>query len=270
MRKTLFTVVSLAVSTLLCSQAFAEAAVGEPQVVAETASAEVSLTDGSMAASGDAAAEAPAEESSDPPAWFRMDHDSFALQLWFGATHSLGGIDIATDIYVNSATAAEFDIGPAFTLDSVILTPMIGVTFDWSQKRMVNIVPQLYTIFSSGDIYAENWIQVFLNSPLTDDAGDDFYTRLFVTFKVGEHVAVGPQVEATLAINDNFVAGAGAVPDSGREAGLVSLPIGGVMNLNYGAGNTLGLFLGYETQSDAQLPPTDRALAGRFTFIKTW
>jgi hypothetical protein len=287
MRKTLITVVSLAMCTLVSAQAFAEAAAPvaaadeapaateqqapaeEPKAVlevADTASAEVSVTDGSAAATADAPAAE--EEAGDPPAWFRMDHDSYNLQLWFGATHTIGGVDIASDIYVNSADAAEFDIGPAFTLGDVLLTPMIGVTFDWSEKRMINVVPQLYTIYGSGDLYLENWIQVFLNSPLTDDAPDDFYTRLFVTYKVGPHVAIGPQVEAMVALNDNFVPAAGGNDASGREKGLSSLPVGGVINMNYGAGNTLGLFLGYETQKDAHIG--DSVLAGRFTFIKTW
>lgn len=290
MRKTLITVVSLAMCTLVSAQAFAEAAAPvaaadeapaateqqapaeEPKAVlevADTASAEVSVTDGSAAATADAPAAE--EEAGDPPAWFRMDHDSLNLQLWFGATHSLGGLDIATDIYVDSADFAEFDIGPAFTLGDVILTPMLGVAFNWRQKRMSTlVVPQLYTIFSSGDLYLENWIQTFIRSPLLEDDADDLYTRLFVTYKVGPHVAIGPQVEATFAINDNFVPAAGGVDASGRESGLLSLPIGGVINMNYGAGNTLGLFLGYETQEDAQLTSTNRALAGRFTFIKTW
>ena len=42
--------------------------------------------------------------------------------------------------------------------------------------------------------------------------------------------------------------------------------IGGVIGLNYGTGNKLLLYLGYETQEESQAAQTNK-LAGRFTFI---
>lgn len=64
------------------------------------------------------------------------------------------------------------------------------------------------------------------------------YTRDFVLLQVIEALALGPQVELTYEFNNA----------AGDE--LASLPVGGRVNVNYGKDNTLGLFLGYETQAD--------------------
>jgi hypothetical protein len=269
MRKLSSILIAFALGPVFCNQAFAEDAsaplAGEPTpATAEgSAAAEVSLDGASADAMGTTTEEAaPAEEESgDPPGWFRMDHDSYALQLWFGATHNVGGLAIATDIYVNSAYLAEFDIGPALSFGDLLLTPMAGVTFDWSQKRTINaVVPQLFTIYSGGDVYIENWIQMFIYSPFTQGSRDDLYTRLFALFKLVPDLAVGPQVEATLALSET----------GPHEKGLISLPVGGAVSLNYGTNNTLLLFLGYETEDFAKAQPNDRSLAGRFTFLRTW
>jgi len=225
---------------------------------------------------GEAApAEAPAasEEEGGIPGWFRIDSDGLALQLWVGATHSVGPVDIATDIYVDSGTFGEFDIGPSFSFGPLALTPMAGIGFDWSQQKAVSLIaPQLFTILDLDPIYFESWIQVFLNSPFADGADNDFYTRDFLLLKATEDLHIGPQIEATIALNNK---------DARDKVG--SLPIGGRINLAYGANNTLGLFLGYETQKNARTVDTgeldandvpivadDRALVGRFTFVRTW
>jgi hypothetical protein len=213
----------------------------------------------------------PAEPEDEPiPGWFRLDSDGLGLQLWAGATHSLGPVDLATDIYVTSGTFGEFDVGPAIVAGPLTVTPMVGVGFDWGQKRTVSFIPQLYTILDVGPLYFESWIQTFLNSPLVAEANDDFYTRDFILVKLGSVIAVGPQVEATLALNHD------------RDT-LASLPVGGHVNLNYGPADRLELFLGYETQRQARQVATasldpatgdprtrDRGLVGRFTYVHTW
>ena len=228
-----------------------------PEPVAEPAAAEPAPEPAPAPA-----AEAPApveEESTAPPSWFRIDSDGFGVQLWAGATHDLGALQLATDIYV-VGTVGEFDIGPAFSFadGAVALTPMVGVQFDWWQKRMVGVVaPQLFTIVNLDSIYFESWIQGFFYSPFTEGAEplDTLYTRDFLLYKVSDMFAIGPNIE----LNYGFDAGE-----------ITSLPVGGAAMVGYGTGNTLLLALGYETNEDARAAAGgsgDRAIFGRFTFI---
>lgn len=91
------------------------------------------------------------------------------------------------------------------------------------------------------------------------------YTRFFIDYKVGKYFAVGPQLEALLYV-------------SGDGDSLGSLPVGGsVMLSNYGAGNSLFVFLGYETKKEARAGTDatggtfdDHGLVGRLTFVKNF
>ena len=236
------------------------------------------------------------------PGWFRMDTDLLSLQFWFGATHDVGGVGIATDIYVDSAYLAEFDIGIEVPIgDPVLLIPMVGVAFDWSQMRPTTLVaPQLFGYFDFSPVYIEWWSQFFLNSVFGDEdlalgtvdddgnlvadpdtvqaTGNTWYNRLFVLFNVTENLSIGPQIEATIGLND-----AGKIPDEdGELKALTSMPVGGQVSLGYGENNTLGLFLGYETVKEARTVYYDfgaddplseekeQGIVGRFTFVRTW
>jgi len=254
-----------------------------PEPTAPTAATSSPAAPPAPPAGGEAAAPAappaPAEERDDPVAgWFRIDSDLLALQLWVGATHSLGPLDVATDIYVTSGTFAELDLGPSFTVpfgdgNSFIATPMAGIGFDWSQRRAVSLIaPQLFLYLTAGPVYLESWTQAFFNSVFVDDATDSLYLRDFLLFKLSDTIAVGPHVEATLDL-------------SGGGDPLLSLPVAGAVSLSYGEGNTLLLALGYETVEDARQVVTgvdetdpanpielyaERGVAGRFTFTRLW
>jgi hypothetical protein len=222
-----------------------------------------------------AIAQEPTNEEAPTPSWFRLDSDSLGLQLWVGAVHSIGPIDIASNIYATSDTFAELDVGPTFSTGSVVrltASPMIGIGFNWSEQRASTLVPQLLTILDSDFHYFESWAQLFMYSAFTDGADNIFYTRDFLLGKITEDFHFGVQVEATFVVNN--------------EQDLLSLPVGGRTNVAYGENNLLGLFLGYETQESARQIPTgtfhtdptgelventtERALVGRFTFIRTW
>lgn len=204
----------------------------------------------------------PAEDESFPPAWFRIDSDGSGLQLWAGATHALtDGVGLATDMYVNSGTLGEFDIGPAIAAGPFTATPMLGIQFDWGAKKAAAIVPQFYLVGGPDPIYMELWVQSYLyeifDYPTELEAANSLYLRLFVDYKLSPYVAIGPQVEATFAL-------------SGDGDTLTSLPIGGsVMLSNYGANNALFAFLGYETQ---EAPPdgNDNRLVGRLSFVRNF
>jgi hypothetical protein len=209
-------------------------------------------------------APAAAEEETFPPAWFRIDSDAALLQLWAGATHPLTDtIGLATDIYVNSGSLGEFDLGPAFTAGPFIVTPMIGIQFDWALHKAAAIVPQLYVVGGPDPIYLELWIQNYLYTPFDYPTADTvlantLYARFFVDYKVSKYIAIGPEIEPLLAV-------------SGPDKTTLSLPIGGNLMLsNYGVGNTLFVFLGYETKSTARDAVDGNALVGRLTFVKNF
>ena len=222
------------------------------------------------------------EEESGVSGWFRTDTDSLGTQIWFGGSYPMGSISIDSDIYV-VGTFAEFDLGvgiPAVDSDSLSLTflPMVGIGFDYETANGPSslIAPQLFTYLTAGSIYFESWIQGFFNTPFNEDGqvvnheiGDDdsvehmveddivvdsIYTRDFILYSLTDNVAVGPQVEATI--------------DLGDDGGLGSLVVGGRINLAYGENNTLGLFVGFETQMDEG--SEDSGLTGRMTFFRTW
>jgi hypothetical protein len=202
----------------------------------------------------DGAPEQTADDSSGTKGYFRIDTDGLSTQLWLGATHDLGaGVGLASDIYVVGAFG-ELDLGVSFSAGPLSLLPMVGIGFDFGEARTESLIaPQLFTILDISPIYFESWIQVFFNDIFVEGATDAFYTRNFVLFQVIDALALGPQVELTYEFNN-------AADDE-----LASLPVGGRVNVNYGENNTLGLFLGYETQAD-----DGPALAGRFTFVRLW
>lgn len=193
------------------------------------------------------------------PGYFRVDTDGLGTQLWFGAIHKVGDVNIASDVYV-VGTAAELDLGVTLTVGELALTPMAGITFDFApaKEQFSSLVaPQLFTTFDPPHLHFESWVQFFFNSVFVDGAENDFYTRDFLLYKLGEVVAIGPQIEVTARLN--------SVPGT-FESGLVSLPIGGRINVAYGKSNTLGVFVGYDTHA----PAGADGVAGRVTFVRTW
>ncbi|GEM_PF-408519 len=212
------------------------------------------------------------------PSYFRIDHDyAFGLQLWAGATYPIAdNIGLATDIYIaenwagvafDDAGAAsgatqswwgEFDVGPAFTFGPLSLTPMVGLAFDWAAKRAVAINgPQLYTILNLEKIYFESWIWTLMYSPFKDQlANNYFHTRNWVLYKINNTIAVGPQLELWTNLQDKL-----------GPKGITSLPVGGHIDLAYGTGNTLGIFLGYETEKDTRDAVGGKGAVGRLTFV---
>lgn len=230
-----------------------------------------------LARASSAAKAGPSEpEDASTPGWFRVDSDLNGLSLWVGATHDLGGVGLATDVQVSSGafpdiasgnvvpfSLAQFDVGPAFAFvdGAVAVTPMVGLQFDWYQRRTVALAaPQLFTILDLGPVYFESWVQCFVYGMFAENARirDNFYTRNFLLYEFARAFALGPNVELTYLF------------DSRR---VISLPVGGAAMLNYGKNSTLLVAMGYETDADARRASGgsgDRAVAGRFTFIQTW
>jgi hypothetical protein len=204
------------------------------------------------------------EEESGISGWFRTDTDSLGTQIWVGASHPMGSVSIDSDIYV-VGSFAEFDLGlgiPVADSDSLSLTflPMVGIGFDYESANGPSsiIAPQLFTYLTAGSINFESWIQLFFNTPFDYD-DDIFYTRNFLLYSLSDTIAIGPQIEAGLILK-------GLEEDT--ETGLDSLVVGGRINLGYGENNTLGLFVGFETQLEDD--SEDTGLTGRMTFFRSW
>ena len=201
------------------------------------------------------------EESSSASGWFRTDTDGLGTQIWFGASHSpsfLGSLSLDTDIYVVD-TFGELDVGigiPVADSDSLSLSflPMVGIGFDYAAPNGPSslIAPQLFTYLTAGSIYFESWIQGFFNSMFDEEAGDSLYTRDFILLSLNDTLSIGPQVEVTI--------------DLGDDGGLGSMVVGGRANVAYGENNTLGVFVGFETQKGDE----DTGITGRMTFVRTW
>jgi hypothetical protein len=216
-------------------------------------------------------AEAPAEEmgpmpeaarTEDVPGWFRIDVDKYGLQLWAGATHPIGDLSLASDIYV-TGTFAEFDIGLTFTVaEGLSMTPMIGYTFDFGTQQSANLaLPQLYTIYAGESVYFESWVQVFFASPFLSTATDYLHTRDFLLYNVSDHFSAGLEIDADIALKN------APLKTNGDKATLYWLPIGPHVKVHYGAGASMEMFVGYDVMAEDQ---GKKKLAGRFSFVKNW
>ena len=219
-----------------------------------------------------AAPAAPEPQASPIPSWFRFDVDSLGLQLWAGASHQIGPVSLSSDIYLTQQGTAEFDVGPAFTMGPVTLNPMVGFAFNFMTMEPAALVaPQLFTFVDAKPIYFESWILGSFSSMFDKSVQNYAYSRDFLLYYPIDDFGIGPHLELTVDLNEVVTADDPATADDeGRvdESGLASLQLGGVIGLNYGTGNKLLLYLGYETQEESQA--VQNKLAGRFTFIHNW
>ncbi len=74
-----------------------------------------------------------AAEKTRIPGWFRVDTDTLGTHFLIGATHSVGGISLDSNIYIND-TIGEFDLGvsiPAVKGDSfsLVVGPRINIGY---------------------------------------------------------------------------------------------------------------------------------------------
>lgn len=253
-----------------------------PATAPEAAPTPAPAPEAPVAAPADAAvpAAAPAEEEETfPAAWMRLDSDLLGFQAWAGATHMFNDtIGIASDIYLNAFPfLGEFDIGPTVVAGPMVVTPMIGIQWDWVSRRAASIVPQLFVTGGPDPIYTELWLQWYNYAAFKSPNGGNtsyLYGRFFLNYEAHKYVAFGPQIEFQLALNDaaRRPLDADEIADGKTEGQkLTYLPIGADVSLtNYGQNNTLILFLGYDVKSAGRktvAAPGQRHLAGRLTFI---
>ncbi|WP_437593142.1 hypothetical protein [Sorangium sp. So ce1000] len=243
----------------------------DPGAAAATGAATTAATPTATAET--AAPAAPAPQPSQIPSWFRFDADNLGLQLWAGASHQVGPLSLSSDIYLTTLGTAEFDIGPAFTMGPVTINPMVGFSFNFMTMEPAALVaPQLFTYVDSKPVYFESWILGSFSSMFNDSVPNTIYSRDFLLFYPTDDFGIGPHAELTVKLNKVTIGEddpltAGVDERVVQKSGLSSLQLGGVIGLNYGTGNKLLLYLGYETQKDSQIGVGGNKLAGRFTFV---
>jgi hypothetical protein len=195
------------------------------------------------------------DESDDTEGYLRLDSSGGSVEVMLGATHSFGALALTSDV-VMSSDGPRVDVGPSFEIGPVEVTPMVGVAFNFDEAKVTSLLPQLYMTLDVSRLYGESWWEVSWQAPFVNDPTVDLYTRNFLLWKFRDNVAAGPQMEVTYCAR-----GAMEAP-----AELLSIPVGGRINLGYGEKNTLGVFFGYE----AKAPPGSDGVAGRVTFIRDW
>ena len=197
-----------------------------------------------------------ASEKSNIPGWFRVDTDSLGTHFLIGATHSVDGISLESNIFIDD-TIGEFDFGvsiPAVKGNSfsITLLPMLGLGFDYAAPDgPLAIYPHLFIFMPAGNLFFKSWTISTLYSVFDEDRSNELYTRNYITYSLNKTVAVGPQVEAVLV---------------GNSVGLVSFVVGPRINIGYGENNTLGILVGYDTKKAEE----QTGLTGRLSFTRRW
>ncbi len=190
--------------------------------------------------------------------WFQVDVDSLGTYFLIGASHPIGGVSIASNIYVNDHLG-EFDLGvslPAVKGEDVSLDllPMLGVGFDYTGADGPDaLFPQFFAFLTAPKIYFFHWTIGTLSTVFDDTAVNELYTRNFLTYSLNDTIAIGPQVEAVFVFDDNL--------DK-----PLKLNFGGRINIGYGKSNILGLYVGYETKK----AEGETGLTGRMNFTRFW
>lgn len=197
-----------------------------------------------------------APEKSRIPGWFRVDTDSLGTHFLIGATHSVGGLSLESNIFIDD-TIGEFDLGvsiPAVTGEglSITLLPMLGLGYDFAAPDgPLAIYPHLFVFMPAGNFFLKSWTIGTLKSVFDEAANNEVYTRNYVTYSFNKTLAIGPQVEVVIL---------------GGGAGLVSFVIGPRINIGYGENNTLGILVGYDTKKEEE----QTGLTGRLSFTRRW
>ena len=197
-----------------------------------------------------------ASEKSNIPGWFRVDTDSLGTHFLIGATHSVDGISLESNIFIDD-TIGEFDFGvsiPAVKGNSfsITLLPMLGLGFDYAAPDgPLAIYPHLFIFMPAGNLFFKSWTIGTLYSVFDEDTSNELYTRNYLTYSLNKTLAIGPQVEAVLV---------------GNSVGLVSFVVGPRINIGYGENNTLGILVGYDTKKAEE----QTGLTGRLSFTRRW
>ncbi len=215
------------------------------------------LTIASFSVLEDSHAGEDASEKTRIPGWFRVDTDALGTHFLIGATHSVGGVSLESNIFIDD-TLGEFDLGvsiPAVSGDSFSLTllPMLGLGFDFkAPDGPATIFPHLFVFLPAGKIFFKSWTIGSIHSVFDEERDNEVYTRNYLTYSLNRTVAVGPQFETVVGLGD--------------ERTVFSQILGVRINIGYGENNTLGILAGYDTKKTEE----QSGLTGRLSFTRRW
>ena len=212
------------------------------------------------------------EEKPGVSGWFQIDIDSLGSYFLIGASHPVGGISIASNIYVNEKHdynhedgshshryLGEFDLGvtvPVVSSDSLSLAlqPMVGIGFDYTGADGPHaLYPQVFAFLNAPNLFFFHWSIGTIYTIFDDMRSNELYNRTYLTYSLNETIAIGPQVESVFVFADEL--------DK-----PLKLNFGARLNINYGTANTLGLYFGYETKKGDD----ETGLTGRMNFTRFW
>ena len=197
-----------------------------------------------------------AAEASRIPGWFRVDTDSLGTHFLIGATHSVHGVSVESNIFIDDSIG-EFDLGvsiPAVKGGNFSLTvlPMLGLGYDFAAPDgPLAVYPHLFVFMPAGKLFLKSWTIGTLYSVFDEEGTNEVYTRNYLTYSLNKTLAIGPQVEAVLV---------------GNGVGVVSFVVGPRINIGYGKNNTLGILVGYDTKKAEE----QTGLTGRLSFTRRW
>ena len=107
------------------------------------------------------------EEKPGVSGWFQIDIDSLGTYFLVGASHPIGDISIASNIYVNDVNkgkyTGEFDLGVTFPVVasddvSLALQPMVGIGFDYKGADGPDaLYPQIFAFLNAPNIFFFHW-----------------------------------------------------------------------------------------------------------------
>lgn len=202
------------------------------------------------------------EESPAVSGWFQVDVDSLGTYFLIGASHPVGGLSIASNIYINDnhkdKYTGELDLGvtvPVIANDTatLLLQPMVGIGFDYKTvDGPDSLYPQVFAFLNAGKIFFFHWTIMTYSSIFDDTVINELYTRNYLTYSLSDIIAIGPQFERVQGLGEN--------------GALWSQTIGVRLNTNYGKNNTLGIYVGYDTEKGDE----DSGLTGRMNFTRLW
>ncbi len=186
--------------------------------------------------------------------WTRLDMDRSGFTVKIGGSGTGFGLNWEHSLLLwHGPNNAEFDIGPAFSLadGKLVVSPELGLEVNMNTGLTNFIMPILFVFFDSEKSHVQLWNFYYHGVHKTTQDGNIYYGRYFYKYDLTGGFAAGLQAELSYDLSD-------------VQAGVLSMPVGLKADWGYGENNTLGCFIGRDTQAEE---PT---MVIRVSFIRSF